>query len=106
VAVEEIKTEAAFDSFSSPVILSLSVSMAAYLQRDPAILCLRPIMSSKQVPETNQLQNGIMTAQDLSVQQPHQQKRSAELTPNCNVDSIHDELAQTGRSKDQQNSQK
>jgi hypothetical protein len=41
----EMKVEAVFDSLSTIMILSLPMSISAYLPRDPAIISLGPIMS-------------------------------------------------------------
>ena len=45
-AVEEVKVEAGFDSFSSLILFSIPISMSCYLPRDLAIIKLGPVTSS------------------------------------------------------------
>jgi len=46
---DEVNVEASFDSFSTIVIISLPVSVAAYLPQDPSIISLGPITSENRV---------------------------------------------------------
>lgn len=45
IVAKDIKVEAGFDSFSTLIIVSLPISLSAYLPLDPAITCLGPITS-------------------------------------------------------------
>jgi len=49
---EEIKVEAGFDSFSTLLIVSMPLSLSAYMPRDPAIMALGPINSGNLAPVT------------------------------------------------------
>lgn len=55
-AVEEVKVEAGFDSFSSIIIVSISISLSIYLPQDPAIIKLGPITSLNQIPDALRLE--------------------------------------------------
>lgn len=46
---DEVNVEASFDSYSTIVIISLPVSVAAYLPHDPSIISLGPITSENRV---------------------------------------------------------
>ncbi|KAK0108101.1 hypothetical protein ONS95_002922 [Cadophora gregata] len=54
---DEVNVEASFDSYSTIVIISLPVSVAAYLPQDPSIISLGPITSENRVllPEKHQV---------------------------------------------------
>ncbi|KAH7420146.1 hypothetical protein BKA64DRAFT_716496 [Cadophora sp. MPI-SDFR-AT-0126] len=54
---DEVNVEASFDSYSTIVIISLPVSVAAYLPQDPSIISLGPITSENRVlmPERHQI---------------------------------------------------
>ncbi|KAL2071832.1 hypothetical protein VTL71DRAFT_13067 [Oculimacula yallundae] len=54
---DEVHVEASFDSYSTIIIVSLPVSVAAYLPQDPAIISLGPITSENRIslPERHQL---------------------------------------------------
>ncbi|KAH6713371.1 hypothetical protein BKA61DRAFT_552970 [Leptodontidium sp. MPI-SDFR-AT-0119] len=54
---DEVNVEASFDSYSTIVIISLPVSVAAYLPQDPSIISLGPITSENRIllPEKHQV---------------------------------------------------
>ncbi|KAH7350614.1 hypothetical protein BKA65DRAFT_475994 [Rhexocercosporidium sp. MPI-PUGE-AT-0058] len=54
---DEVNVEASFDSYSTIVIISLPVSVAAYLPQDPSIISLGPITSENRMmlPEKHQV---------------------------------------------------
>lgn len=47
---KEVKIEAGFDSFSTLLIVSLPLSIFAYLPHDPSIISLGPIISGNRIP--------------------------------------------------------
>jgi hypothetical protein len=49
LVAEQVKVEAAFDIFSSVWVVSIPISLYAYLEHHPAITCLGPITSSNKV---------------------------------------------------------
>lgn len=71
---DQMSVEATFDSHSAIIILSLPISVAAYLPRDPSITCLGPIISPNRMArsatsynfETERVQK--LDSEDLSMQ--------------------------------------
>jgi hypothetical protein len=49
VVAQQVRVEAGFDSFSSLLIVSIPISLSAYLSYNPAVSCLGPITSSNLV---------------------------------------------------------
>jgi hypothetical protein len=49
VVAQQVRVEAGFDSFSSLLIVSIPISLFAYLPYNPAVTCLGPITSSNRV---------------------------------------------------------
>jgi hypothetical protein len=49
VVAQQVRVEAGFDSFSSLLIISIPISLSAYLSYNPAVSCLGPITSSNLV---------------------------------------------------------
>src|SRR6187402_2604138 len=64
---DEITVEASFDSYSTIVILSLPVSLAAYLPQDPAIISLGPITSGNRLISLEKQQVMISPSQTSSL---------------------------------------
>jgi len=46
---QQVRVEAGFESFSSLLIVSIPISLYAYLSYDPAVICLGPITSSNRI---------------------------------------------------------
>jgi hypothetical protein len=51
----EVKVEAGFDSFSTLVIVSIPISLSAYLPSDPAIISLGPVTSANRVESSRSI---------------------------------------------------
>jgi hypothetical protein len=49
VVAQQVRVEAGFDSFSSLLIVSIPISLSAYLSYNPAVSCLGPVTSSNLV---------------------------------------------------------
>ena len=46
---DEMRVEASFDSYSSIILISLPVSISAYIPRDPSIISLGPVTSANRI---------------------------------------------------------
>jgi len=49
VVAQQVRVEAGFESFSSLLIVSIPISLFAYLPYNPAVICLGPITSSNRI---------------------------------------------------------
>jgi hypothetical protein len=73
LVAEQVKIEAAFDSFSSLWVVSIPISLYAYLKHHPAVTCLGPITSSNNVIAVNE--------SPIEAINPQAEPKSEELFP-------------------------